>query len=271
MLPITEKQNPVNKSGFSTLETYVDSIIYSQVINNIPEENRELIPGLAWGNFCQLYTPAFWKFMYLINDLPENQNIHRFGNNIIEEIVACLLGGYGMPSELGTLAFDRLQKKDLIKHGVSFSQLIKELSTPFISKNGIERKYRFYNQKSNFIYQFLNRADLNEIPNKNDLLFRKWLLSINGIGPKTASWITRNWMKSENVAILDIHILRAGMIAGFFKKNDDVSKKYFEMETSYILFCNAMEVLPSNMDTIIWGYMKKTNKLALKALSYSFS
>lgn len=233
----------------------------------LPHHNSDVLPGIKWGHYCQLYTPAFWKFMYLSYDFSPNINSHRLGTNILEEITACLLGGYGMPAELGLAAFERLRNEKLIKPGVSYVKIKKALSTPFVLEEDKSKKYRFYNQKSKYIYSFLQRDDLDSIPEDNDISFRNWLLNIDGIGPKTASWITRNWFQSENVAILDIHILRAGRIAGFFDKNHDVSSQYFDLERCFIRFCRAIQVLPSNMDAIIWNYMKKTNKLALKVLS----
>ncbi len=235
---------------------------FSQIM---PKPETELLPGVKWGSCCQLYTPAFWKFLYLSRGFNSKTNSHKLSSNILEEIVACMLGGYGMPSELGLLAFERLKNGSLIQPGVSILRLKEALYTPFQLGNGISKRYRFYNQKSIYIHSFLERKDLNEIPFQNDLSFRKWLLSINGIGFKTASWITRNWLDSENVAILDIHIFRAGKIVGIFK-HDDVSKKYLELENCFISFCKAIDVRPSKMDAIIWECMKKTNKLALKIL-----
>jgi thermostable 8-oxoguanine DNA glycosylase len=206
--------------------------------------------------------------MYLWYDLPKDTNHHRLGENVIEEVAACLLGGYGMPAELGLAAFERLKSESLLLPGTCFSRIQNALSQPFKLKNGSQKRYRFYNQKSRYIYTFLLRDDLCSIPTYNDIAFRNWLLTVEGIGPKTASWITRNWLQSENVAILDIHILRAGRIAGFFEDQHDVSREYFDLESCYINFCKAIDVLPSNMDAIIWDYMKKTNKLALKVISY---
>jgi N-glycosylase/DNA lyase len=249
-------------------DTVLNSHVYlDHKENDLPKQEKYLMPGIKWGNYCQLYTPAFWKFMYHSVESTVESNQHRLGNTILEEIVACLLGGYGMPSELGLAAFERLRNESLITPGTNLKKIQMALSTPFTMVDGAQKKYRFYNQKSKFIYTFLQRSDLNSIPLDDDLLLRNWLLTVEGIGPKTASWITRNWLQSENVAILDIHILRAGKIAGFFKEIDNVSKNYFELEGLYIDFCKALGVLPSNMDAIIWSYMKKTNKLALKALS----
>jgi endonuclease III len=50
---------------------------------------------------------------------------------------------------------------------------------------------------------------------------RQLLLSIEGIGPKTASWIVRNVMGSDDVAIIDIHILRACTGMGVFLRTFD--------------------------------------------------
>lgn len=256
--------DPIQKS-LTTSPNY----IFNREIEYLPNCSDEVLPGIKWGNYCQLYTPAFWKYLYVQSDLPVNYDSHRLGRTIIEEVVACLLGGYGIPSEMGLLAYDRLKKLDLIHPLVSHRKIYAALSKPFNSNGGKKVFYRFYNQKSNYIFEFLQRSDLSDLENYNDKELRKVLLTIKGIGPKTASWITRNWMKSENVAILDIHILRAGKIAGIFKETDDVSKQYFELENAYINFCKAMDVLPSNMDAIIWSYMKKSSKLAIKIISYS--
>jgi N-glycosylase/DNA lyase len=201
--------------------------------------------------------------------LPDDKNTHRIGKTIIEEVVACILGGYGMPSELGLLAFKRLRDYSLIESSASFKQINEALKEPFQMEDGSCKGYRFYNQKAYYIHSFIIRDDLDSIPCHLDVELRQWLLTVAGIGLKTASWITRNWLQSENVAILDIHILRAGKLAGFFKETENVSRNYFAMEESYLSFCKGLNVLPSNMDAVIWHYMKLTNKLALRALSYS--
>lgn len=268
-----QRLTALNDTAVYSLPTISSTINFEPVLNKVeqhlPHEDIELMPGIKWGNYCQLYTPAFWKYMYMFSNLPSQENSHRLGSNAIEEVVACLLGGYGIPSEMGLMAFERLKKESLIRPGVSFEKIEKALSTPFLCEGGKAKKYRFYNQKSKYIYKFLQREDLHSIDIDNDITFRNWLLTIDGIGPKTASWVTRNWLQSENVAILDIHILRAGKIAGFFSHTSDVSKNYFILEGYYIAFCKALEVLPSNMDAIIWNYMKKSNRLALRVISNS--
>jgi N-glycosylase/DNA lyase len=236
----------------------------------LPNEHHELLPGVKWGDCSQLYTPAFWKMQYLSHkQTDESNNIYKLGASILEEIIVCLLGGFGMPSEIGLKAFDRLKERNLIRQMVPFEEIYQALNTPFILNNGKKVTYRFYNQKSRYIHEFLNRPDLLKIPTDNDISFREWLLTVNGIGLKTASWITRNWLNSDNVAILDIHIIRAGVLAGFYKNsNDNLTKHYLALEKQYLAFCNALGVSSALMDAIIWDFMKNNNKLALNALKH---
>ena len=76
-------------------------------------------------------------------------------------------------------------------------------------------------------------------------------------------------MDSDRVAILDIHIVRAGQLAGFYRnKNYDLTKYYLLLEEQYLLFCDALGASSAIMDAIIWDFMKKTNRLALSALKH---
>lgn len=237
----------------------------------LPSEHHELLPGVKWGDCSQLYTPAFWKMLYISHRQTDvTYNIYKLGSSILEEIVVCLLGGFGMPSEIGIAAFDRLKNRNLIRANILFSEIYDALYEPFILDDGRKARYRFYNQKSRYIYELLNRTDLHQIPANNDMLLREWLLTVGGIGLKTASWITRNWLNSDNVAILDIHILRAGILAGFYdQKIDNLDRNYLLLEQQYLAFCNALEVSSAIMDAIIWDFMKKNNKLAINALKYT--
>ncbi|HVX00130.1 MAG TPA: hypothetical protein VHA52_06835 [Candidatus Babeliaceae bacterium] len=239
----------------------------NHLLQSFPNEDKELMPGLKWGFCYQLYTPAFWKLQYLLNGFSATDDTHRISANLIEEIVLCILGGYGIPAEMGLIAFERCKQENLIVRNMSLDAILNALNRPFEISHEKSVRYRFANQKARYIYEFLNRTDIDEIPQNNDLDLRNWLMTLNGIGPKTASWITRNWLRSERVAILDIHILRAGIITGFFNRNINIATQYYDLENKYLTFCEFLEVRPSDMDAIIWSYMKKNNKLALHILS----
>lgn len=82
--------------------------------------------------------------------------------------------------------------------------------------------------------------------------FRDDLMRIPGIGPKTASWITRNWLGSDDVAILDIHIIRAGLLIGLFDRGQTVPRDYSAMEERFLSFARALNVRPSLLDAVMW-------------------
>lgn len=244
--------------------------ILCDAARDLPGEEQEVLPGVKWGDCAQLYTPAFWKIQYVsFIERKEPRKIYKLGKTILEEIVVCLLGGFGMPSEVGLAAFERLKQQGLIRGKVPFATIYAALKEPFVLADGRRMTYRFYNQKSNYIHKFLDREDIEEIPLHCDMALRKWLLTVDGIGLKTASWITRNWLDSDKVAILDVHILRAGMLAGFYEHREyDMNRYYLSLEQQYLSFCDALEVSSSIMDAIIWDFMKKTNRLALSALKH---
>lgn len=236
------------------------------VMAKLPNENEELLPGVKWGSCVQLYTPAFWKFQYLLSDFSHTEVSHRLSSSLIEEVVMCILGGYGIPAEVGIIAFHHLKDQQLICPNASFEEIYGVLGAPMTNEKGKQIRYRFAKQKTTYLHRFLNRNDLECIPQLNDIELRNWLLTIDGIGLKTASWITRNWLRSDNVAIIDIHLFRAGKLTGFFTKN--TISDYLTLEKEYLGFCHALEVSASDLDALIWRYMKKNTKLAGK-VTYS--
>ncbi len=101
----------------------------------------------------------------------------------------------------------------------------------------------------------------NQPPTEDDLEFRRWLLQLGGIGPKTASWITRNWLRSDRVAIIDIHIQRAGLLMGLYNLKQSPAKEYFDMEDRFLAFANCLGVKASILDALIWRRMKDAGSL----------
>jgi len=258
-------QTSLNLSTTKNFKHVIDeTFIYRNLVNDlkqIPSPQEELLPGIKWGYHNKLFTPAYWKVQYLMYHSDNSFDInYRLGENIIEEIIACLLGGFGLKSEIGLAAFYRLKNEDLINSKTSFSKIHTALREPLII-SGKSVFYRFPNQKAKYIHLLLNRTDLDSIPINSDSELREWLMSVKGIGPKTASWITRNFLNSENVAIIDVHIYRAGQILGIFRTHYDLQKDYFILEKKYLQFCYALQVQPSKMDALMWLQMKESSSL----------
>ena len=127
--------------------------------------------------------------------------------------------------------------------------------------------YRFPRQKAKYIYLFLQRKDLADFERAHGCMLRNKLMTINGIGPKTASWIARNYSNCEDVAIVDIHIYRAGRLAGFIDRKWDVQRDYFKIEESFLKFCHSINASPAIMDSIMWNQMKVSGRRVIKMLN----
>ena len=224
----------------------------------------QTLSDLNWEEAGKRFTKAYWEVQYHLDD--SHSNDFKLGNNFKEEVVACLLGGYGFKAELGLLAFHRIKNLRLISAKATLSDIEKAISSPF-RLNGREAHYRFSRQKSRYVYAFLQRDDIEEMEGLCGSELRKRLLSIKGIGLKTASWITRNSGNCEDIAIVDIHIYRAGRLAGFVDRQWDLQKDYYKIENSFLDFCYSINAQPSKMDSIMWSQMKESNKRAIELLN----
>ena len=230
----------------------------------ISNEYDVVYDEIKWGKVEKLFTPAFWYsqnlFLEAKNDIIFN---YRIGSSFKQEVVACLLGGYGIPSEIGNAKFNQFVGFGFFeKENFSENEISKILHTP-IDFKGNKIKYRFASQKSKYIYDALEKISNIDEKKLSDLELRKFLITINGIGLKTASWIIRNHRQSNEVAILDIHIYRAGILAGFFNLTDKVEKNYMEMEKKFLRFCKELKIEASRLDGVIWRIMKTLNDIAI--------
>ncbi|WP_186193204.1 8-oxoguanine DNA glycosylase [Burkholderia gladioli] len=223
---------------------------------SIPDPDDEVIPGVRWGNCADLFSPAYWRALMLQDDgVPPR---YRLGENLLEETFACVLGGYGIPAEVGNSAFAALRDEGLIRVNVPAEQIALCLSKP-LSVGGRQIKYRFAKTKS-IVLADVAAAFQKTAPPKEPLVLREWLSSLRGIGPKTASWIVRNYTGSDEVAILDIHILRAGAYCGLFPTARSRPGEYIGLERRFLDFSRALGVRPSELDACIWAQMKRAGR-----------
>jgi hypothetical protein len=88
-------------------------------------------------------------------------------------------------------------------------------------------------------------------------VLRDRLAELPGIGLKTASWIVRNYRGSSEVAIIDVHILRAGRHIGLFAQDQEPQRHYRELEAAFLAFATALEVPAAMLDGLMWDYMRR--------------
>lgn len=235
-------------------------------ILEIPDPSAPVWPGLLWGRYEQPLTPAFWASQAWMAE-GENEASYQLGRSLVEEAVFCILGGYGAPAEVGLAASHRVCSAISAKRKpkLTRTQLEALLAEPVVVG---ERKirYRFARQRARFLADAFDRLrDIDEDV-LSDLDLRQSLGQILGIGPKTASWIVRNRRSSDQVAILDVHIVRACQALGIFPANAKPSRDYSKLEQQFLRFCKATRSRPSAMDAVMWRTMRSLSRSFLFSL-----
>lgn len=223
----------------------------------LPDAGEKVMEGVMWGEFDVFFTPAFWAVQAWLDGEQQRYSTYKLGASLEEEVAACLLGGHGIPSEVGLAAYRTVRDNGLLsKETLTLKELASALKEPLKIGNRLVH-YRFWKQKSYYLCESL-KVISKGIPSKDDhRAFRNWLVdNLPGVGPKTASWITRNWLSSNEVAIIDIHIQRAGLYAGIFDNSFSVEKNYYQMEELFLKFACALGIKPAVLDTLIWRQMK---------------
>ena len=207
--------------------------------------------AVRWGHLEEIGTPAYWASQAWAWSLEEPEHF-KLGRCLEEEVLACLLGGHGIKAEVGLAAYERLRAIRDTEPGTltDAARLERILSMP-LTLAGRSVRYRFARQKASYVASAF-RALPGVDADAPDLDLRDQLTTIRGIGLKTASWIVRNWRASEQVAILDIHIVRACRELGVFPEGWTVERRYRDLEGRFLEFAEAIGARPSILDSVIW-------------------
>jgi thermostable 8-oxoguanine DNA glycosylase len=226
---------------------------------NLPSPTERVFGSIKWGKYTVPYTPAFWKaYTWLREDAPSEKNTLKSGHgDIRRETVLCLLGGYGIKAEVAYAFYNKLQAEGIIDENsaVSCARIRQILASP-TTENGRSYRYRFPNIKARYLAGAL-RIFSDEVPPARDLELRDWLLRIPGVGPKTAGWIVRNCLGSDNVAIIDVHLHRAGRHMKLFDDRALAVSSYSYFEGKFLQFARALEVKAGLLDLVIWETVRQ--------------
>lgn len=233
----------------------------------LPEHGEELLEGVRWGSIDAFPTPAYWAFQVMARRLMGKPATYRLGRSLSEEVGACLLGGHGIPAPVGIAAYRRLRERGAFDGGeVSQAKLLAWLTEPLCVGDRTVR-YRFAAQKARYLAAALPMVSSAPTFSTGRQL-RDWLLAAPGIGPKTASWIARNWMDADDVAILDIHIMRVGQAVGVFPMNQTVERHYPKLEERFLRFADALDVRASELDAVIWYEMASSPTIVKQLVAH---
>lgn len=208
---------------------------------------------VRWGETWEHGTPAYWvEATRRSMHASESSSRHQLTDSLPHEVALCILGGYGMPYEIGLAAFDAVREQ-LLKHDPtpSAEQIEQVLRQP-LEIDGHMRRYRFPHQRASRLSGALRYVHSRRGP-ADPLATREWLAEAPGIGLKTASWIVRNRWPHSPIAILDVHVLRAGKRAGIFPEESRPARCYRELEELFLAWATAGGIAAADLDATIWA------------------
>jgi N-glycosylase/DNA lyase len=236
----------------------------------LPSLDEQVLPGLRWGAIEAFPTPAYWAYQVIARRLVNRSVHYRLGTSLEEELVACLLGGHGIPARVGVAAFQRLRTRGILAGTPSEQELLIQLKEPLWIE-GRPVHYRFANQKARYLSTALHLIRETPPSMASGQSLRDALMALPGVGPKTASWIARNWLDADDVAILDIHVLRAGALTGFLDSSLRVDRDYLALESQFLRFSHAIGVRPAELDALIWLEMASSSATVRRLMPGGFA
>jgi thermostable 8-oxoguanine DNA glycosylase len=183
------------------------------------------------------------------------------------ELLFCLLGGHGISYELSHSAAEVLFGRGVFSHcarqGDRLQRYVQDLlGRPWYEprrRDGTGRRYRYPKRKAVLVRRaddWLRReapsgllaalSDISDAPRRRD-----WLCGCPGVGPKTASWVLRNLGLGEQLAILDVHILRALEQAGRMGTYR-LPRDYEVAEAAFLSWSRELGAPASAFDLLLW-------------------
>ena len=185
-----------------------------------------------------------------------------------QELVFCLLGGHGVSYELARSATDvvlSLSPFDTRWSALALrSALCDELSASKFDprrRDGSLRRYRYPQRKAELIGAAVDWTHgIGAIGERLASLEceherRHWLCSCPGLGPKSASWLLRNTGYAEELAILDVHVVRAMREAGRVGELR-LPRDYLRVEQRFLEWCAELGVSAAAFDLFLWEWQR---------------
>jgi thermostable 8-oxoguanine DNA glycosylase len=201
-----------------------------------------------WGRFDAFGTPAYWVDQTVRGCYSERIAVQASGADLLSETLFCLLGGFGVTAESAGAAHRAVLNFLVADRSPTTEEVEEVLRTPLPGGLG---RYRFPRQRAERVADAVNRLREETAPT-DPLLLKAYLLRLNGIGPKTASWIVRNATGSADVAIIDIWLVRALTRTGIFRSEWRVDRHYDRYEQAFLQYAAYGDVPAGALDLCIW-------------------
>jgi N-glycosylase/DNA lyase len=209
----------------------------------------------AWETCRDLYEGLAWKTSTMPNALHD-------------ELLFCLLGGFGVSYELNRSAADAIAELDpfnaIDDEGLrrAVESVLSEPRFEPRRSDGSLRRYRFPARKAKLIVDASHWLRSQQSVSEQldamscDRERRTFLCTCPGVGPKTASWVLRNVGLATELAILDIHLLRALRHSGRLDASVRLPRDYAEVEQTFLSWCAELNADPAAFDLFVWEWQR---------------
>jgi N-glycosylase/DNA lyase len=186
------------------------------------------------------------------------------------ELLFCLLGGHGVSYETSCSALRLVDKLDVFAPAheretlrARLEGLLDEPRFEPTRKDGSLRRYRFPRRKTELICRardwVLDAGALVEhlAARTCERDRRAWLVGCPGVGLKSASWLLRNTGWAHELAILDVHVMRAMTEAGIVLE-EELPGNYERIEALFLQWCERLDAASAVFDFFLWEWQRGT-------------
>ena len=193
--------------------------------------------------------------------------------DVEDELLFCLLGGYGITEEHGRSAWKTVRQLEPFSEAWEDDDLIRILMATLeypqfepLRADGSPRRYRFPRQKAAIIVKarewIRDRKPLDECllywDDPNDR--RRLLIGCPGLGLKSASWLLRNLGMGDGLAILDVHLVRALQDTKRIANDVRLPRDYYMVEKAFLEWCRELDAPSDAFDLFIWERQRGTSR-----------
>ena len=211
----------------------------------------------AWRVVGDLYCEAV--------DRDEIVEIHE----VEDELLFCLLGGFGITYEHGQSAYGTIRQLRPFSSDWQYEHLFEAILSSLMRpqfeprrRDGSFRRYRFPRQRASVIVK-ARKWVLTQEPLDKCLIRldspkdrRRFLSECPGVGFKSASWLLRNLGLGNELAIIDVHLLRALMDARRISRDVRIPKDYEMAEEAFLAWCDELGAPAAAFDLFVWHWQR---------------